>query len=125
MSKPRPPERPLDVTLPWPPSVNHYWGARGRRRFLSAKARAWHEEAGVVLRAQRRRYKGPVALYVMAYPPDRRRRDLDNLLKGVLDALVGAGVLKDDYQVAEIHVARRPPERPGKVRVVVEPIESD
>jgi crossover junction endodeoxyribonuclease RusA len=114
----------LDVVLPWPPSVNHYWAARRNRRYVSPHARAWHREAWAILQAQRCRYKGPVALYVMAYPPDRRRRDLDNLLKGILDALVGAGVLEDDYQVAEIHAVRRPPERPGKVRVMVEPIES-
>ncbi len=114
----------LDIVLPWPPSVNHYWRARGKRRFLSRGARAWHEEVGAVLRAQRHRYKGPVALYIMAYPPDRRRRDLDNILKGVQDALVFARVIEDDYQVAELHVIRRPPEPPGRVRVVVEPIES-
>jgi len=103
--------------------VNHYWKARGKRRFLSQKARAWHEEVRLVLGAQRRRYMEPVALYIMAYPPDRRRRDLDNILKGVQDALVFAGVIEDDYQVAELHVLRRPPEPPGRVRVVVEPIE--
>jgi crossover junction endodeoxyribonuclease RusA len=76
-----------------------------------------------ILQAQRRRYSGPVALRVFAYPPDKRRRDLDNILKGVQDALVAAGVLLDDYQVDEIHIIRRPPERPGRVQVIVEPIE--
>jgi len=113
----------MDVTLPWPPSVNHYWAAKGKGRYIAPHARAWHREAWAILQAQRLRYSDPVALYMLAYPPDRRRRDLDNLLKGILDALVAAGVLLDDYQVYELHIVRRPPERPGRVRVIVEPIE--
>jgi crossover junction endodeoxyribonuclease RusA len=70
------------------------------------------------------RYSGEVAVYVFAHPPDRRKRDLDNITKALLDALVGAGVLKDDHQVAVLYVERRPFERPGKVRLVVGAIES-
>jgi len=113
----------LDVTLSWPPSVNHYWAARGRGRYIAPHARAWHREAWAILQTQRCRYTGPVALYVFAHPPDRRKRDLDNVLKAIQDALVAAGVLQDDYQVVELHALRRPPEPPGRVRVVVEPIE--
>jgi crossover junction endodeoxyribonuclease RusA len=109
----------LDVTLPWPPSINHYWGARGRGRYLSPQARRWHKEAWAVLKAQGVRYSGEVAVYVFAHPPDRRKRDLDNITKALLDALVGAGVLKDDYQVARLYAERDLPERPGKVRLMV------
>ena len=24
----------LEATLPWPPSTNHYWAARGKSRYL-------------------------------------------------------------------------------------------
>jgi crossover junction endodeoxyribonuclease RusA len=113
----------LDVLLPWPPSINHYWGARGRGRYLSPQARRWHKEAWAILKAQGVRCSGEVTVYVFAHPPDRRKRDLDNLLKGLLDALVAARVLMDDYQVARIYIERQPPERQGQVRVIVEPIE--
>ena len=59
----------LDVSLPWPPSVNHYWGARGHGRYLSPHARAWHKEAWAVLQAKKKHFAGEVALYVFAYPP--------------------------------------------------------
>jgi len=56
-----------------------------------------------------------------AFPPDRRRRDLDNLLKSVLDALEHAGVYADDSQVDLLVVRRCEVDRPhGHVEVRVE-----
>ncbi|MGP78515.1 hypothetical protein B5F26_27880, partial [Escherichia coli] len=38
--------------------------------------------------------------------PDKRRRDLDNILKAPLDALTHAGLLIDDEQFDEINIVR-------------------
>jgi len=114
---------PIRATLPWPPSVNHYWRAAGARRFISPQARRWVEEAVWTLRqakGTRPPIQNEVAVFVIAWPPDRRRRDLDNLLKAILDALVKAHIVQDDHQVAELHLVRRAPEKPGRVQVVVE-----
>ena len=86
----------LEVKLPWPPSVNHYWKARGSRRFISPQAKAWLDEAVLLLRAARVRFDGPVKVSMFLSPPDRRRRDGDNLEKAVMDSLVRAGVIQDD-----------------------------
>ena len=86
----------LEVKLPWPPSVNHYWKARGSRRFISPAAKAWLDEAILLLRAARVRFDRPVRVRMLLSPPDRRRRDGDNLEKAVMDALVKAGVIRDD-----------------------------
>lgn len=112
----------LEATLPWPPSVNHYWAARGNGRYLAPHAQRWHKEAWAILRGTWRGkpMRGEVAVLVVLHPPDRRRRDLDNILKAVLDALVHAGVLQDDSQVAELHAVRREARRPGGVLVRVE-----
>ena len=40
---------------------------------------------------------------------DKRRRDLDNILKAPLDALTHAGVLMDDEQFDEINIVRGQP----------------
>ena len=43
---------------------------------------------------------------ILAKPPDRRRRDLDNILKALLDSIVHAGVIEDDSQIDEIQITR-------------------
>jgi len=40
--------------------------------------------------------KGPFKLTMHAVAPDKRHRDLDNLFKATLDAVVAAGVVEDD-----------------------------
>lgn len=40
-------------------------------------------------------------LEISFYPPDRRRRDPTNLLKGMLDALEGI-IYRDDKQIAKL-----------------------
>lgn len=51
-------------------------------------------------------------------PPDRRRRDLDNLLKAVLDSMQAAAVYYDDSQIDELLVIRRPV-RKGEGELIV------
>ncbi len=94
-----------DVLLPLPPSVNHYWETyvytkngrrvRGRRRsekalrFVSAVQRAISGD----------KYGGLVVAIIRIFFPDERRRDIDNVAKGLLDSLVHAGVIADDNQI--------------------------
>jgi crossover junction endodeoxyribonuclease RusA len=47
-----------------------------------------------------------ISLEVYAHPPDRRRRDIDNILKCLCDGLQHAGVYEDDCQIDEIHISR-------------------
>lgn len=62
---------------------------------------------------------GRVALSMDAFPPDRRRRDLDNLLKSTCDSLTYAGVYLDDFQIDLLFVRRRPPVEQGRVDVQI------
>ena len=43
--------------------------------------------------------------------------DLDNLLKGLLDSITGAGVILDDCQIDEIHMMRESVRKGGAVQV--------
>mgnify|MGYP003140348797 FL=1 len=49
-----------------------------------------------------------VEVDIQAYPPDRRKRDLDNIQKILLDSLQAAGIYKDDCQVDKITISRGP-----------------
>lgn len=86
----------ISITLPYPPSVNDthdtYNGSR-----LSKKYRAWRDEAGWALKAQKPgKLLGEVSVTMFITPPDRRRRDADNLWKAGLDLLVKHKVIEDD-----------------------------
>lgn len=69
---------------------------RGVRR--SEKYVAWLREAGWEAKLQARggMIVGEYDLTVKAVRPDKRKRDLDNLLKPISDLIVGAGLVEDD-----------------------------
>jgi crossover junction endodeoxyribonuclease RusA len=62
---------------------------------------------------------GRIALCMDAFPPDRRRRDLDNLVKATADALQHAGVYEDDSLIDLLLVRRRNPVASGRLDVQV------
>ena len=55
---------------------------------------------------------------IEAYPPDKRKRDLDNILKSLLDALQHAGMYPDDSQIDVLSIARKTTFK-GIVRVTI------
>jgi crossover junction endodeoxyribonuclease RusA len=94
------------LVLPYPPANNRYYrSVPGRGVLLSAEARRYKEEAGMVaLAAGVRPVDGPVALTITLYRP-AKRGDVDGRLKGLLDALNGIAY-QDDSQVVELHAYR-------------------
>lgn len=110
------------LILRWPPSVNHYWVQTGKRKFLSKKGREYRDQ--VIRTVEMISYKlpkmpmqGDIEILIEVYPPDNRRRDLDNLLKAPLDAMEHAGVYTDDNQLADIRIVRKEVIKPGMLKV--------
>ena len=104
----------VELELPWPPSVNHYYRHVGPRVLISRDGRKYRET--VVAQFQNKphpEFEGPIELYAEFYPPDSRRRDLDNLLKCTQDTLQHAGLYGDDSQIAQINIIKREPMPPN------------
>jgi crossover junction endodeoxyribonuclease RusA len=95
-----------EITLPWPPSVNSYWRTFQGRMIISAEGRAFRERVEVLLMRSDIApiHTGPIKVEIEAFRPDRRRRDLDNLLKATLDALAHAHVYEDDSQIVDLRI---------------------
>ena len=100
----------IEITLPWPPSVNHYWRSWQGRMIISSAGREYRAAvARIALDAGRCRMPDvPLSVHIEAWMPDRRRRDLDNMLKAPLDALTHAGIWADDSQIHDLRITRAP-----------------
>ena len=61
------------------------------------------------------RYDGLVSLSVQFAPPDKVVRDLDNMLKPILDSLSKCGLILDDKQVDDLAIKRLPIQKKWKV----------
>ncbi|RMF93599.1 MAG: RusA family crossover junction endodeoxyribonuclease, partial [Planctomycetota bacterium] len=78
----------IELELPYPPSVNHYWRRVGARTLISRGGRAFRASVCSILAAHGiEPIDGPLCVSIDVHPPDRRRRDIDNLQKALLDAL--------------------------------------
>ena len=98
----------ISLTLPWPPSVNSYWRTVNGRTMISKRGRLYKQAVArcVQLSKGNKHLRSRLSLTIDAFPPDRRRRDLDNLVKAVSDALEDAGVFVDDSQIDHLTVNR-------------------
>lgn len=110
----------LDLELPYPPSVNHYWRRVGARTLISRGGRAFREAVCSIL--ARRGVKplgGALVVDITIHPPDRRRRDIDNVQKALLDALQHGGAYGDDSQIVRLTIEKGDPLDGGKTLVQI------
>ena len=99
-----------EFELPWPPSVNHYYRHVGPRVLISKEGRKYREIVVARIAAEGiRTLSGPVELYIELYPPDARRRDIDNVQKCLFDSFTAAGIYYDDSQIQKLTIIKREP----------------
>ena len=110
----------VTLHLPWPPTANTYWRHSQGRHYISAKGIAYRKEVDLKVRIFAGVFpkEAKIAVHIDAFPPDNRRRDLDNLCKCLLDSLQKAGVYEDDFQIDELSLKRQP-HKEGKVIVYI------
>src|SRR6266478_8551690 len=99
----------LQFNLSYPPSVNHYYIRGSNRTVLSSSARNYRELIYYTLyqcigkegKWDGEPMHGDLMVEIIIYPPDKRKRDMDNIKKALFDALQYAGLYKDDYQICD------------------------
>jgi crossover junction endodeoxyribonuclease RusA len=116
----------LQITLPWPPSVNHYYrtphsGPLAGRTMISREGRHYRERVSREIAAKGLQIglRGRLYVEVNVYEPDRRKRDLDNVCKALFDSLSKAGMWVDDEQLDLILLRRCDVVPGGYVRLAV------
>ncbi len=104
----------IELELPYPPSVNTLYRRVGPRTLISRQGRAYRNQvcsllAGLGLKA----LEGPLKMEVELYPPDRRRRDVDNAMKALMDSLEHGGLYVNDSQIKDLHIQMLSPVKGG------------
>ena len=114
------------LVLPWPPTVNTYYRMVNNRMIISSAGRLYRSvvAAEVMTHRNRETYLCELAMTVSLYPPDKRKRDADNVIKALWDAMTKAGVYLDDSQIKDyrVRMLKPDPDKRGWVSVTVQPL---
>lgn len=93
----------MEIELPYPPSSNRYWRNFRGRMVVSEEARNYKLAVGLICNhAATQPLSGEVVVNFAIRRP-AKRRDIDNHIKVVLDALQGH-LYENDSQIVELHV---------------------
>lgn len=94
----------MHLALPYPPSLNSLYVPYRGRMIISKEARKYHANMAKIL--GQLGHPGTTEEFLEAdvwvCPPDRRQRDVDNVLKCLFDALQRCEVYKNDSQVKRV-----------------------
>ncbi|HEX3767537.1 MAG TPA: RusA family crossover junction endodeoxyribonuclease [Puia sp.] len=129
----------LELELPYPPSVNHYKkagrivktaaGKLYQQRVNTDETKTFYFQVYILTKKlipaewPKSCDKATFSLKIYVYPPDGKKRDLDNILKVLIDSLVRAHIIKDDSQVCRLYVEKCDIIKNGKVLVRIEEVE--
>lgn len=93
------------------PQPRPRWSPKHQRIYTPDTAKNWKAcvEWAVLgaLNLRRVKFEGPTKVQLHFTMPDRRKADIDNLAKAVLDAIVNAGAMLDDNQVVELLATKK------------------
>ena len=95
----------IRLEISYPPSANRLWRKARGRVYRAPNYVEWLEREGWNIINQRQGgIVGPYKLAMSVVRPDKRKRDLDNLIKPVSDLLKSVGVIGDDSDAQRIEL---------------------
>ena len=120
----------INLRLPYPPSINHYYVRTKVGMAIKPEGKWYRQQVGFLVAIARlpRKFLGneKVQVTIHAFTPDRIPRDVDNILKCLLDALTDAHVWGNDKQVYDLHITKDYDiQKKGYVEVTVSEIKED
>ena len=83
-----------------------------------------HKVATYARKAQVKCSEAHMTVWITVYWPDKRRRDLDNAAKSILDAL-NMIAWRDDSQIVNLHIAKRLDRKDPRAKVWIQEVEVD
>jgi len=120
------------IALPFPPSVNSYYGhtcigAKGRaiaKIYIKERGRNYRQDVIKIIKDKELDLMAniPLEVSIKVTPPDNRIHDIDNILKCLFDSLSHAKFWEDDRFVRKLameFVEKDHYEKPGSVLVHV------
>lgn len=113
----------INLTMPWPPSGNHMWKHAGGRHYLTQAAANYYAEVAWRVQEEGKlvNLDMPLKVQCWLFPPDKRRRDMDNAWKVIADSLTKAKVWQDDSLIKSLHLEWGAVEKGGLIRVLIQP----
>ena len=110
------------LNLPYPNSANTHWRHARGRTYVSQSGMRYRAKVGDYISEVRLSApNGFLEIIVALYPDSKRRADIDNRIKPLLDALTHAGFWEDDSLISKITVERMGITKGGKAVVIVLP----
>tara|TARA_R110000824_G_scaffold57467_1_gene156237 strand:+ start:1007 stop:1384 length:378 start_codon:yes stop_codon:yes gene_type:complete len=115
----------ISIDLPWGTSANVAYIRTMRGIALSKPGRLFREHVVTQIADDKQNLglADNLSVSIELFEPDKRRRDIDNLIKPLLDALEAANVFVNDNQINKLSICRAGYESGGRMRVTVETIE--
>lgn len=117
----------IQLELPWPPSLwSLYYIKNWTKWALRPRGRVYRDDALTLICKQLggkpEPMLGPVSVSIAMHPNKRtgkKKWDMDNRLKILLDSLTHAEVWQDDSQIWELHCYRKSTLHQGAMLVTV------
>jgi len=111
----------MRLELPLPPSVNSYWLHNGNRTYLAKSAVQFRAEVALYLKYNDIPYLGDDRLWatITFCFANKRKQDIDNRIKPLLDALQEANLFADDSQLDQLLIKRGEITKGGKCIVYI------
>lgn len=98
----------IQLKLPLPNSANTHWRHGRGITYLSAQGRAYRQAVADHLKTLTfGALRSRLEVTILLYPRDKRKIDIDNRVKPLLDALQKGGLFVDDEQIDKLIVERK------------------